>query len=135
MDRREVLRQKLRQKIKDKRTQSQLPSLKETNKAKKEYKREVQELDADPRITPDMVSLYREALMAFPDNNLSNPKQILDDPSKHKKEYGNYVLAIMKKAKEKSWGVNAIRSLLVNSYTKYMTHMLGLDEVPAFLRA
>lgn len=134
MDRREVLRQKLRQKIKDKRAQSQQPSLKETNKAKKEYKREVQELDADPRVTPDMISLYREALLAFPESNLSNPKQILDDPSKYKKEYGNYVLEIMKKAKTKGWGVNAIRPLLVNSYTKYMTHMLGLEEVPAFLK-
>lgn len=132
MDPREVLRQKLQQKIKAKRCN--IPSPKDINKLKKEYKKEVNGLKNDSRITEDMLSKYRSAITDFPDTKIGNPKQILDDPEKYKKEYGKYVFEIIKMAKEKKWGITTIKTMLQNSYTSYITYVLGIDNLPEFIK-
>lgn len=131
MDKREVLRQKLRQKIKEKRINQ--PTLKEKNKIKKEFKKEYNELTNDPRITQEMLLDYTQALLKFPNINIGTPKMILDDQEKYKKEYSNYVLTIIEKAKENKWNINTIKSMMNNEYTKYLTKILNLPEIPSFL--
>lgn len=128
---REELRRKLRQKINEKRQKQ--PSRQEIHRMKKDINKEFKEVMSDPRVTEEMLNLYTDAMREFPKSNMPNPKTVLDDPDKYKQEYGKYVLNIMEQAKKESWGLDVVKSMLSNSYTKYMTHVLELPKIPSFM--
>lgn len=132
MDRREELRQKLRSKINEKRQKQ--PSKQEIQRIKKDIAKEYNEVMKDDRIKPEMISLYTDAMRAFPKANMPNPKVILDDAEHYKKEYGKYVLNIMTQAKTNGWGVEKIKDMLNNTYTRYMTNVLDLPSLPSFVK-
>lgn len=132
MDRREELRKKLRQKINEKKQKQ--PTRQEIHKIKKDINREYREVKQDERVTLEMIDLFGQAMKDFPNLNMPNPKVVLDNDMKYKEEYGKYVLNIMQKAREENWNVDLVKSMLNNSYTKYMTHMLNLPGLPTFVQ-
>lgn len=127
---RELLKQKLHDKMKQKKTLRNTPNAKEIKKMKEN----VNDLLKDKRLTNKMLEYYKNALLKYPNNNISKPNEILDNPEKYKKEYGKYVLEIIKKAKEKNLNISAIKSLLDNEYTEYITHVLEIPKLPDFLK-
>lgn len=132
MDRREELRRKLRQKINDKRQKQ--PSRQEIQRIKKEINKEYRDVIQDERVTNVMVDLYGDAIRQFPKSNIPNPKVVLDNQEQYKKEYGKYVLNIVQQAKENNLDIEVVKSMLNNSYTRYMTHTLGLPPLPSFIQ-
>jgi hypothetical protein len=132
MDRREELRKKLRQKINEKKQKQ--PTRQEIQRIKKDINREYRQVTQDERVTSEMIDLFSQAMKDFPNLNMPNPKIVLDNDAKYKEEYGKYVLNIMQKAREENWNVDIVKSMLNNSYTKYMTHMLNLPELPTFIQ-
>ena len=127
---RELLKKKLHDKMKQKRISRNTPNAKQIKKIKQDYT----DLLKDKRLTSTMLELYKNALFKYPNNNISKPNEILDDPEKYKKEYGKYVLEIIKKAKEKNLNISAIKSLFDNEYTEYITHILNIPKLPDFLK-
>jgi len=127
---RELLKKKLHDKMKQKKTLRNTPNAKEIKKMKEN----VSDLLKDKRLTNKMLEFYKNALLKYPNNNISKPNEILDNPEKYKKEYGKYVLEIIKKAKEKNLNISAIKSLLDNEYTEYITHVLEIPKLPDFLK-
>ena len=127
---RELLKKKLHDKMKQKRISRNTPNAKQIKKIKQDYT----DLLKDKRLTSTMLELYKNALFKYPNNNISKPNEILDDPEKYKKEYGKYVLEIIKKAKEKNLNISAIKSLFDNEYTDYITHILNIPKLPDFLK-
>jgi hypothetical protein len=127
---RELLKKKLHDKMKQKKTLRNTPNAKEIKKMKEN----VNDLLKDKRLTNKMLEFYKNALLKYPNNNISKPNEILDNPEKYKKEYGKYVLEIIKKAKEKNLNISAIKSLLDNEYTEYITHVLEIPKLPDFLK-
>jgi len=127
---RELLKKKLHDKMKQKKTLRNTPNAKEIKKMKEN----VNDLLKDKRLTNKMLEYYKNALLKYPNNNISKPNEILDNPEKYKKEYGKYVLEIIKKAKEKNLNISAIKSLLDNEYTEYITHVLEIPKLPDFLK-
>lgn len=130
-DKREELRRKLREKINEKKQKQ--PSRQEIERMKKDINKEFREVTQDSRVKEEMIALYTDAMREFPKSNMPNPKIVLDNESKYRDEYGKYVLNIMQKAKAESWDINVVKSMLNNSYTKYMTHMLNLPTLPSFV--
>jgi len=100
----------------------------------KKMKEDISDLLKDKRLTSTMLELYKNALFKYPNNNISKPNEILDNPDKYKKEYGKYVFEIIKKAKEKNLNISAIKSLFDNEYTEYITHVLNIPKLPDFLK-
>jgi hypothetical protein len=127
---REILRQKLHDKMNQKKMIRMKPNAKQIKKMKEDYS----DLLKDNRLTPRMLELYRNALFKYPNNNIPKPNEILDNPDKYKKEYGEYVLEIIKKAQEKQLGVSAIKLLFNNEYTEYLSHILNIPKLPDFLK-
>jgi len=127
---RELLKQKLHDRMKQKKMSRVKPKSKEVKKMKEEYS----DLLKDNRLTPCMLELYRNALFKYPNNNIPKPNEILDNPEKHKKEYGKYVLEIINKSKEKQLDISAIKLLFDNEYTEYLTHILNIPKLPDFLK-
>jgi hypothetical protein len=127
---RELLKKKLHDKMKQKRISRTTPNAKQMKKMKQDFS----DLLKDERITSTMLELYKNALFKYPNNNISKPNEILDDPEKYKKEYGKYVLEIIKKAKEKNLNISAIKLLFDNEYTEYITHVLNIPKLPDFLK-
>ena len=127
---RELLKKKLHDKMKQKRISRNTPNAKQIKKIKQDYT----DLLKDKRLTSTMLELYKNALFKYPNNNISKPNEILDDPEKYKKEYGKYVLEIIKKAIEKNLYISAIKSLFDNEYTEYITHILNIPKLPDFLK-
>ena len=127
---RELLKKKLHDKMKQKRISRNTPNAKQIKKIKQDYT----DLLKDKRLTSTMLELYKNALFKYPNNNISKPNEILDNPDKYKKEYGKYVLEIIKKAKEKNLNISAIKSLFDNEYTDYITHILNIPKLPDFLK-
>ena len=127
---RELLKKKLHDKMKQKKTLRNTPNAKEIKKMKEN----VSDLLKDKRLTNTMLEFYKNALLKYPNNNISKPNEILDNPEKYKKEYGKYVFEIIKKAKEKNLNISAIKSLLDNEYTDYITHILQIPKLPDFLK-
>jgi hypothetical protein len=127
---REILRQKLHDKMNQKKMIRMKPNAKQIKKMKEDYS----DLLKDNRLTPRMLELYRNALFKYPNNNIPKPNEILDNPDKYKKEYGEYVLEIIKKAQEKQLGISAIKLLFNNEYTEYLTHILNIPKLPDFLK-
>lgn len=127
---RELLRQKLHEKMNQKKTGRMKPNAKQIKKMKEDYS----DLLKDIRLTPRMLELYKDALFKYPNNNVPKPNEILDNSDKYKKEYGKYVLEIIKKAQEKQLGVTAIKKLFDNEYTEYLTHILKIQKLPDFLK-
>ena len=127
---RELLKQKLHAKMDQKKTERMRPSANKLKKMKEEYG----DLLKDTRITPNILELYKNALLKYPNNNVPKPNEILDNPDKYKTDYGKYVLEIIKKAQEKQLGVSAIKLLFNNEYTEYLTYLLKIPKVPDFLK-
>ena len=127
---RELLKKKLHDKMKQKRISRNTPNAKQIKKIKQDYT----DLLKDKRLTSTMLELYKNALFKYPNNNISKPNEILDNPDKYKKEYGKYVFEIIKKTKEKNLNVSAIKLLLDNEYTDYITHLLKIPKLPDFLK-
>ena len=127
---RELLKKKLHDKMKQKKISRTTPNAKQIKKIKED----VGDMLKDKRLTTTMLELYKNALFKYPNNNISKPNEILDNPNKYKKEYGKYVLEIIKKAKEKNLNISAIKSLFDNEYTEYITHVLNIPKLPDFLK-
>lgn len=127
---RELLKQKLHDKMKQKKISRNIPNAKQIKKIKED----VSDILKDKRLTSTMLELYKNALFKYPNNNISKPNEILDNPDKYKKEYGKYVFEIIKKTKEKNLNVSAIKLLLDNEYTDYITHLLKIPKLPDFLK-
>ena len=127
---RELLKQKLHDKMKQKKTLRNTPNAKQIKKMKENFS----DLLKDKRLTNTMLEFYKNALLKYPNNNISKPNEILDNPEKYKKEYGKYVFEIIKKAKEKNLNISDIKSLLDNEYTEYITHILQIPKLPDFLK-
>ncbi len=127
---RELLKQKLHDKMKQKKISRIKPNAKQIKKLKEDYS----DILNDKRLTPYILELYKNVLFKYPNNNISKPNEILDNPEKYKKEYGKYVLEIIKEAKEKNLGIPAIKSLFDNEYTEYLTHILNIPKLPDFLK-
>ena len=127
---RELLKQKLHDKMNQKKMSRAKPKTKQIKKMKEEYS----DLLNDNRLTPYMLELYKNALFKYPNNNIPKPNEILNNPEKHKKEYGKYVLEIINKAKEKKLDISAIKILFDNEYTDYLTHVLNIPKLPDFLK-
>lgn len=130
MPTREELLFKLRNKINNKRNNNDAKNPQHMAKMSKEFKKKVNEINKDERITSEMLNRYQKAIVEFPNNNIVNPKCILDNYDKYKKEYDNYILTSIKTAKTKGLGINSIRSMIDNSYTQYMTHVLDIPQLP-----
>jgi hypothetical protein len=128
---RELLKQKLRESMSKKKMSRSRPNAKKIKKMKEEYGDLLKDLK-DQRLTPHMLELYKNALFKYP--NISKPNEILDNPNKYKKEYGDYVLEIIKESKEKTLNKTAVKALFDNEYTEYLTHMLNIPAVPDFLK-
>jgi hypothetical protein len=127
---RELLKQKLHDKMKQKKMSRTIPNAKQIKKMKEE----VGDMQKDKRLTNTMLQLYKNALFKYPNNNIPKPNEILDNPDKYKKEYGKYVFEIIKEAKEKNLNIPAIKSLLDNEYTEYITNLLEIPKLPNFLK-
>jgi hypothetical protein len=127
---RELLKKKLHDKMKQKKISRTPPNAKQIKKMKED----VSDILKDKRLTPTMLELYKNALFKYPNNNISKPNEILDNPDKYKKEYGKYVFEIIKKAKEKNLNIPTIKTLLDNEYTEYITHLLQIPKLPDFLK-
>jgi hypothetical protein len=127
---RDLLKQKLHDKMKQKKLSRNTPNAKQIKKIKED----VNDILKDKRLTTTMLELYKNALLKYPNNNISKPNEILDNPEKYKKEYGKYVFEIIKKAKEKNLNISDIKSLLDNEYTEYITHILQIPKLPDFLK-
>jgi hypothetical protein len=127
---RELLKKKLHDKMKQKRLSRTTPNTKQIKKMKED----INDLLKDKRLTCTMLELYKNALLKYPNNNISKPNEILDNPDKYKKEYGKYVFEIIKKAKEKNLNISAIKSLFDNEYTEYITNVLNIPKLPDFLK-
>ena len=127
---RELLKKKLHDKMKQKKISRTTPNAKQIKKMKED----ANNLLNDKRITETMLELYKNALFKYPNNNISKPNEILDNPDKYKKEYGKYVFEIIKKAKEKNLTVPDIKSLFDNEYTEYITNLLQIEKLPDFLK-
>jgi hypothetical protein len=127
---RELLKQKLHDKMKQKKISRIKPNSKQIKKLKEDYS----DILNDKRLTPYILELYKNVLFKYQNNNISKPNEILDNPEKYKKEYGKYVLEIITKAKEQKLGIPAIKSLLDNEYTEYLTHILNIPKLPDFLK-
>jgi hypothetical protein len=127
---RELLKQKLHDKMKQKKMSRTIPNAKQIKKMKEE----VDDMQKDKRLTNKMLQLYKNALFKYPNNNIPKPNEILDNPDKYKKEYGKYVFEIIKEAKEKNLNIPAIKSLLDNEYTEYITNLLEIPKLPDFLK-
>lgn len=127
---RELLKQKLHDKMKQKQITRIRPNSKQIKKMKEEYS----DILKDKRLTPIMLELYKNALFKYPNNNIPKPNEILDNPEKYKKEYGEYVLEIINKSKENKLDISAIKSLFDNEYTEYLTHILNIPKLPNFLK-
>jgi protoporphyrinogen oxidase len=121
---RELLKKKLHDKMKQKRLSRTTPNTKQIKKMKED----INDLLKDKRLTCTMLELYKNALLKYPNNNISKPNEILDNPDKYKKEYGKYVFEIIKKAKEKNLNISAIKSLFDNEYTEYITNVLNIPN-------
>jgi hypothetical protein len=127
---RELLKQKLHDRMNQKRITRTRPNAKQIKKMKEEYS----DILNDKRLTPTMLELYRNVLFKYPKNNISKPNEILDNPEKYKKEYGKYVLEIIKKTKDNNLDIPTIKSLFDNEYTEYLTHILNIPKLPDFLK-
>ena len=127
---RELLKKKLHDKMKQKKSSRNTPNAKQIKKMKESFS----DLLKDKRLTNTMLEFYKNALLKYPNNNISKPNEILDNPDKYKKEYGKYVLEIIKKAKEENLNVPAIKLLFDNEYTEYITHLLKIPKLPDFLK-
>jgi len=127
---RELLKQKLHDKMKQKKFSRNIPNAKQIKKIKED----ACDILNDKRLTSNMLELYKNALLKYPNNNISKPNEILDNPDKYKKEYGKYVLEIIKKAKEENLNIPAIKLLFDNEYTEYITHLLKIPKLPDFLK-
>lgn len=134
MKHREELRQKLRAKINEKSHAHSVPSAREARQIKKEVNKEYNDMKNDPRVTPEMLELYGQALFEYPKSNIPNPKTVLDNPDKYRREYGSFVLNIINQAKEKGWATELVKSMLNNGYTRYITHVLNLPALPSFIQ-
>jgi hypothetical protein len=127
---RDLLKQRLHDKMKQKKISRTRPNAKQIKKMKEEYS----DILNDKRLTATMLDLYKNALLKYPKNNIPKPNEILDNPEKYKKEYGKYVLEIIKKAKENKLDIVAIKALFDNEYTEYLTHILNIPKLPDFLK-
>jgi hypothetical protein len=134
MNRREELRKKLHAKIYEKKHGYSGMTQRQAHQIKKDVDKEYNDMKNDARITSEMLTLYTQALVEHPKNNIPNPKTVLDDPVKYKKEYGLFVLNIINQAKEKDWGTELVKSMLNNAYTRYITHTLELPSLPSFIQ-
>jgi hypothetical protein len=128
---RELLKQKLRESMNKKKLTRARPNAKKIKQMKEDYGDILKDFK-DPRITQHMLQLYTKALFKYP--NISKPNNILDNPEKYKKEYGKYVLEIIKKAKDDKLDIPTIKALFDNEYTEYLTHILNIPKLPDFLK-
>jgi hypothetical protein len=127
---RELLKQKLHDRMNQKKISRTRPNAKQIKKMKQDYS----DILNDKRLTPHMLELYKNALLKYPNNNIPKPNEILDNPEKYKKQYGKYVLEIIKKAKDNKLDIPAIKALFDNEYTEYLTHILNIPKLPDFLK-
>ena len=122
---RDLLKQKLYNKIKEKKA-----STKNLQKIKDDYQKEAEELG----ISMAMLNKYKEAITAYRTTIIGNPIQILSDVTKYKEEYNNYVKIVIKESQENNLGIESMKKMLSNSYTNYMTCILGLPLLPSFIK-
>jgi hypothetical protein len=127
---REELLYKLNQKIKNKRNNVQTTNPQHMAKLGKEFKKKITEINKDTRITNEMKEKYKLAITKFPNNNIVNPKILLDDSEKYKKEYSKYILSSIKTAKEKKLSMETVNTMIDNEYTQYMCCVLNLPIKP-----
>ena len=128
---RELLKKKLRESMDKKKLSRTRPNAKKIKQMKEDYGDILKDFK-DPRITQHMLKLYTNALFKYP--NISKPNDILDNPEKYKKEYGDYVLEIIKESKAKNVDIPTLKLLFDNEYTEYLTHILNIPKLPDFLK-
>jgi hypothetical protein len=78
----------------------------------------------DLRVTEKMSELYKEALVETESTLIKNPHYILDHMEKMKKKFYEYLINILEDKQ-----MNGIKKkvMLENNYTKYMSHITGID--------
>lgn len=94
-------------------------------KSKRYIKNENQEknfVESDPRVTNDMVKKYKIAKQKFGEQ-LPNPKEILNEKSKHVKKYVEYVGMII----QNSQSEGQMMTMLDNEYSHYINSVTGFD--------
>jgi hypothetical protein len=80
----------------------------------------------DFRVTDVMKTLYKEALVETESTLIKNPHYILDHMDKTKLKFYEYLVGVL--SDENMNGIKK-KVMLENAYTKYMSHMTGIEVV------
>ena len=92
---------------------------------------EMRRITTDERVTRSMVEAYLAAINKFPDSKIPNPIELLDDPTKAREMYDSVVYTLMQQCKQGGIeDAEAVRGILNNEYTRYLSLVLGIPAVP-----
>ena len=111
------LKLKLKNTIKDKNQKRHQP----TKTTMKQYTDEIKQMMNHPKITPEILNLYNDAIANNITKSLPTPIEIFNDVDKYKKVYYQYILELLKKMKTDNLHLSYLDKLLDNPYGHYMS--------------
>lgn len=115
-------------------------SEKEHNKMVNQMKKEMTQLQNDPRITSKMTELYKQACKLYTTNNkkkmvIASPFELLKNETMAKQKFAEYLSTLLMTCKEKQIEQTEFVNTYLNSiYNKYHIEVLGIDIIPVKLQ-
>jgi hypothetical protein len=133
-------RMKLREKLKGFKNHvpanKQMVTEKEYKKMMSEVRKELKNLQEDPRVTPRMMELYQKVSQEYTQVKIPSPVELLNNQEDAKEKLREYFASLIDKCKQMNITKEKfISDYLNSSYTEYYVNVLGSDVIPETLRA
>jgi hypothetical protein len=108
---------------------------KEYKKMMSEARKELRNLQEDPRVTPRMMELYQKVSQEYTQVKIPSPIELLNNQDDAKEKLREYFASLIEKCKQLNVTKEKfISDYLNSSYTEYYVTVLGSEVIPETLR-